>query len=198
MKTMQRMAAFFLMIMILVSGLGDIVTPGMAEAVQQAGQEQQMEMVSPETAGESSADEPEPTVNLYSVAGAPARALSNALKAANADSVSDPADPANGEVDLGNEADGSKIEKIDIFWVSPDRPQNDGIDSHLYLSTSSNALLNMQFQIEVSFSGEFDYLPGDITIRFPAQIWHKRGSEALYGNMSYSVPEAPSTAADFN
>ena len=94
--------------------------------------------------------------------------------------------------DLQNEADGSKIEKIDIFWITPDKPADDGLARHLYLQTSDDRPLTMQFQIEVSFSGQCDYNPGDITIRFPAQIWRQRGGEpGTYGGMTYSVPEAP-------
>lgn len=100
--------------------------------------------------------------------------------------------------DLGSEADGSKIERIDVFWITPDKPANDGIDDHLYISTSDNRPLTMQFQMEVALSGQYDYAPGDITIRFPAQIWHKRGSDSGYGDMSYSIPEAPDTRQDFN
>ncbi len=120
------------------------------------------------------------------------------------------------------EKDGSKIEGIDLFWLTPDStvdnegnpvPEaelNDNGSSrhdHLYLATKSDAELSMTYQIEVSFSGQYDYAPGDIQITIPAQVWHARdysyedagmpGIQRI-GSMELSVPAAPSTKADFN
>ncbi len=123
------------------------------------------------------------------------------------------------------EQDGSKIEGIDLFWLTPDSTvdnerktvpeaeRNDngsGRHDHLYLATSSDEELSMTYQFEVSFSGQYDYAPGDIQITIPAQVWHARDtSDETEGRVDYSnsrkigkldlsVPAAPSTKADFN
>ena len=72
-----------------------------------------------------------------------------------------------------NERDGSKIESVHIEWVTQDTT-NDGWERWLYLSTSSDSELKMQYQLDVSFSGQYDYEPGDIRITIPPQIWHMR------------------------
>ncbi|MBR4067103.1 MAG: Cna B-type domain-containing protein [Clostridia bacterium] len=117
-----------------------------------------------------------------------------------------------------NEQDGSKIEGIDIFWITPDSTVDnngnavpadvtDEDKAHLFLATDSNAELQLKYQIEVSFSGQYDYAPGDITITIPAQIWHGRqyeGGEGVpapgvrQGGYDLPLPEAPSTRAEFN
>ena len=97
-----------------------------------------------------------------------------------------------------NERDGSKIESVHIEWVTPDT-KDDGWERWLYLSTSSDSELKMQYQLDVSFSGQHDYEPGDIRITIPRQIWHKRDESvtdpdsreqlsAGYGSMTFSVP----------
>lgn len=117
-----------------------------------------------------------------------------------------------------NERDGSKIEGIDLFWITPDSElDNNGnaapadalaSNTKLFLATNSNALLEMKFQAEVSFSGQYDYAPGEIQITIPAQVWHTRkydeskqgvtNPDGYVGGMDLSIPQAPSTSADFN
>ena len=115
------------------------------------------------------------------------------------------------------EMDGSKIEGIDIHWITPDSPKgNNGAavpedilssNQKLFLATKEIADLQMKFQVEVSFSGQFDYAPGDIIITIPAKVWHGRKYEndagvvdktTYVGGMDLSVPMAPSMAADFS
>lgn len=104
-----------------------------------------------------------------------------------------------------NEADGNKIESIHIHWVSYDTV-DDSAPDNLYIRTSSDSELTMQYQIDVSFSGQVDYEPGAIRITIPYQIWHERlaGSEdgetnkAGYGTLSYSVPDASVTSTDWH
>ncbi len=117
-----------------------------------------------------------------------------------------------------NEQDGSKIEGIDIFWITPDSTVDnngnavpadvtDEDKALLFLATDSSAELQLKYQIEVSFSGQYDYAPGDITITIPAQIWYGRqyeGGEGVpapgirQGGYDMPLPEAPSTRAEFN
>ncbi|MBE5804616.1 MAG: Cna B-type domain-containing protein [Clostridiales bacterium] len=122
-----------------------------------------------------------------------------------------------------NELDGSKIEGIQVRWVTQDsQTNNDGeavsqeeLDdiSHLYLATTSSAPLSMIYKVEVEFSGQYDYGPGDITITIPAQVWYGRRYEEtgmegetvgvvdeskLIGTLELPLPAAPSTKADFN
>ena len=119
--------------------------------------------------------------------------------------------------------DGSRIEGIDLFWLTPDSTvdnegnpvsdteKNDNGSArhdHLYLATRSDAALNMTYQFEVSFSGQYDYAPGDIQITIPAQVWHARDTSdaaagkvhptRMIGSMDLSVPAAPSKKSDFN
>ena len=104
-----------------------------------------------------------------------------------------------------NERDGSKIESIHIHWVTGDTVDDQNANN-LYLRTRSDAELTMQYQIDVSFSGQYDYEPGSIRITIPPQIWHMRqpGSEdgesldAGYGGLSLSVPDASSTKTDWH
>jgi len=117
-----------------------------------------------------------------------------------------------------NELDGSKIEGVFLEWVTLDSSQTaegetvpasekDDV-AHLYLSTTNNDELVMIYRAEVQLSGQFDYDPGDVTIRIPAQIWPARVYDengvgkpdfnVLQGELELPVPEAPSTKADFN
>ena len=93
-------------------------------------------------------------------------------------------------------ADGTQINDLDIHWETPSSvtntegaavtPQN----GRLFLATDSNAELSMAFQVEVSFSGQYDYKPGDIRITIPAQVWHARElTEESNGVMVGSVDE---------
>ncbi|MBP3541738.1 MAG: BspA family leucine-rich repeat surface protein [Clostridia bacterium] len=122
-----------------------------------------------------------------------------------------------------NDLDGSKIEGIKVVWITPDSQTNNNgqavsqeeLDdySHLYLATTSASPLSMIYKIEVEFSGQYDYAPGDITITIPAQVWHSRqftptGAEGetvgvtdpnkLIGSLELPLPAAPSKKADFN
>ena len=122
-----------------------------------------------------------------------------------------------------NDLDGSKIEGIKLVWVTGDsRTNNDGEPvsqkerddkTHLYLATTSSSPLSMIYKLEVEFSGQYDYAPGDITITLPAQVWQGRKYEAtgengetvgvvdetkLLGELELPLPAAPSKRADFN
>ena len=87
-----------------------------------------------------------------------------------------------------NEMDGSKIERIKIEWITPDSTvANNGVatpndikndSSFLFLATAGGDDLEMKYQFEVEFSGQFDYAPGDIKITIPAQVWHTRTYDA--------------------
>ncbi len=116
-----------------------------------------------------------------------------------------------------NERDGSKIEGIQIFWITEDSPTTaEGTatpqteldnKSHLYLATRTDDPLSMKFQVEVQLSGQYDYAPGEITLTIPSQIWHSRQlngegegeiSTGKIGGMDLSVPKAPKTTGEFN
>ena len=117
-----------------------------------------------------------------------------------------------------NEMDGSKSERIKIGWITPDSATaNNGVvtpanikndSSFLFLATTGGDDLEMKYQFEVEFSGQFDYAPGDIKITIPAQVWHTRTYDAdgkgivneqeLMGSIRLPVPQAPKATADFN
>lgn len=116
------------------------------------------------------------------------------------------AEPVANE-EIPPERDGSKIEGIKIHWITTDSVvDNNHLNTaeaelkdadHLYLATSSDQALQMRYQLEVSFSGQYNYAPGDIQITVPAQVWRSRDGKPV-GNLSLSVPPYPSTKADFN
>ena len=112
-----------------------------------------------------------------------------------------------------NELDGSKIESVTLSWITEGSEKtNTGADytsadpDHLFIATASDNELSLKYQVDISFSGQFDYEPGMIRITLPAQVWHQRVYEdgighatgALFGNLELSVPEAPSADASFN
>ncbi len=122
-----------------------------------------------------------------------------------------------------NDLDGSRIEGIKVVWITPDSTtNNDGVPTsqaeradatHLYIATASASPQRMVYKIEVEFSGQYDYGPGDITITIPAQVWHGRkyvptgvegetvgvvDENTLLGSLALPLPQAPSTKADFN
>ena len=126
--------------------------------------------------------------------------------AAVAEDTGEPGDGHSGSSEgHGNEADGSKIESIHIHWITPDNP-DDSVADNLYLRTTDRDELRMRYQIDVSFSGQFDYEPGNIRINIPKGIWHKRANgsttgetgSAVYGGMSFSVPDASSDKTDWH
>ena len=100
----------------------------------------------------------------------------------------------------------SQIDSLLIQWVTPDTV-SDGQPSCLTLRASNNnSKLRMQYQIDFSLSGESTCEPGAVRILIPRAIWHKRspyfanGSvlEDYYGAVSFSVPAAPSSGADWH
>ena len=100
----------------------------------------------------------------------------------------------------------SQINSLRIYWVTEDTVQ-DGIASRLYQRASDdNSKLRMQYQIDFSLSGESTCEPGAIRVLVPRQIWHKRSPYFAngvtlnegYGNISFSVPNVPSSGADWH
>ena len=130
-----------------------------------------------------------------------------------------PSWPVAAATTLPDEADGTKIESVTVKWLTEDSPWTqdaqdyfDGDDQFLFLAPSGDKELVMQYQADISLSGQMDYEPGDIEIRIPAQVWHPRkyvddgnggvkgivDEDQLIGSMTLSVPEAPNTSGDFN
>ena len=130
-----------------------------------------------------------------------------------------PSVPAPAENNLPIEADGTKIEDVEIKWITPDssqtqekEPYSDDNEQFLFLAPSGDKKISMQYQVDISLSGQMDYQPGDIVVRIPAQVWHARkyvddgnggvqgvvDEDQLIGSMTLSIPEAPSTTGDFN
>ena len=72
-------------------------------------------------------------------------------------------------------ADGSDVEAISIRWITKDTEDN-GDDSLLYLVPDGDSAFSVRFQVDYALSGEHHYEPGDIQIRIPAQVFHKRNS----------------------
>ena len=100
-------------------------------------------------------------------------------------------------------ADGSDVEAISIRWITKDTEENND-DSLLYLVPDGDSAFSVRFQVDYALSGEHNYEPGDIQIRIPAQVFHKRDSnttsenERLTGGMVIPLAQSPSAKTDFN
>ena len=111
----------------------------------------------------------------------------------------------------GAVADGTEIRSINLKWITEDSTDNNDAN-RLYLESTSNAKISMMFQVDVEFSGQYDYNPGDIRITIPAQVWHARkvtavengpsvgttDEDSFSGSMELPIPVYPSTEANFN
>ena len=119
--------------------------------------------------------------------------------------------------EAGNDLDGTRIETLSIQWItedSTDKPETEAVGDapvtsleHLYLAPDTADPVEMKYQVEVAFSGQYDYQPGDITLRIPAQVIHGRtiangegtvDPDSYLDTLALPVPQAPSTKADFN
>ena len=92
-----------------------------------------------------------------------------------------------------------QIDNLRIHWVTADSVP-DGQASRLYLyADNPDSRISLQYQIDVSFTGQQSYAPGSIRVLVPRRIFHKRspyftnGSvlDEGYGGISFSVPDAP-------
>lgn len=87
---------------------------------------------------------------------------------------------------------GSKIESVSVEWVTKDS-YIDNSASRLSLRYSSTAPTNITFRLSAAFSGQHNYLPGEVELTVPRQIYRNR-SGALIGSFSCGdVPVAPNT-----
>ena len=92
----------------------------------------------------------------------------------------------------------SQIEAVSIKWITEDSEGTDDQDP-LLLSVVpfDDTKQSVRLQVNYSFSGEYDYLPGDITIKIPASIFKGRNDQNL-GSVTLPFAMYPSTKNDFN
>ncbi len=92
-----------------------------------------------------------------------------------------------------------QIDNLRIQWLTEDSV-SDGIASRLYQRVNNpGSSISMQYQIDVSFTGESSYAPGSIRILIPRQVFHKRNLDFMngtvleegYGRLTFPVPDAP-------
>ena len=102
---------------------------------------------------------------------------------------------APGTADDKPEGDGTKIESISVKWLTPDTT-NDGNPDRLSLAPSTDNKFDMSLQLDVAFSGQYDYDPGDLQISVPKNIVKNRDG-SVAGVFELSVPEAPDSRAVF-
>ncbi|HAM15999.1 MAG TPA: hypothetical protein DCP91_09130, partial [Eggerthellaceae bacterium] len=116
-----------------------------------------------------------------------------------------PADETYPDGDYPRRADGQDIETIAIRWLTEDTEgHDDGSASRLNLVPNEDSPFTVRFQLDYALSGERHYEPGDIKIKIPAQIFHKRSDNTvsddggLTGTMVIPLAQSPSTNTDFN
>lgn len=96
--------------------------------------------------------------------------------------------------DNPEQPNGSKIESLSVEWITKDS-YLDNSASRLSLRYSSTADTSITFRLSAAFSGQHNYLPGEVELTVPRQIYRNR-SGALIGNISCGdVPIAPNTRA---
>lgn len=96
--------------------------------------------------------------------------------------------------DNHEQPNGSKIESLSVAWITKDS-YLDNSASRLSLRYSSTANTSITFRLSAAFSGQHNYLPGEVELTVPRQIYRNR-SGALIGNISCGdVPVAPNTRA---
>lgn len=87
------------------------------------------------------------------------------------------------------EGDGTTIEKIVVKWLNTN-------DSRYTLTTSSNAPRTFGARVDFSLSGEKSYLPGDVEIVMPLNIFTDRFGEDE-GAVDVSLPQDPAQGTTF-
>ncbi|WP_294731016.1 Cna B-type domain-containing protein [uncultured Faecalibaculum sp.] len=93
---------------------------------------------------------------------------------------------------LPTEADGTKIESINVRWISP----QDTTDL-MIITPGNNDEFKVRMRLSASLSGTHPYEPGQISIAIPKVVWRDREGNPT-GTMTLSVPEAPDTRATFS
>ncbi len=152
---------------------------------------------------------------LAGVSGETAGEASAALFAEPADDPQPLADEDTG-LDIPSEGDGSFVNNISVRWITEDDvPQKDAganavsddafqqlsnkvaDEAYLYQRPTSNADMSVRMRVNFALSGERPYEAGDIHITIPASLFTDREG-AVAGTMRLSMPEYPSTSADWN
>nr|WP_276925307.1 Cna B-type domain-containing protein [Faecalibaculum rodentium] len=93
---------------------------------------------------------------------------------------------------LPTEADGTKVESINVRWISP----QDTTDL-MTVTPGNNDDFKVRMRLSASLSGTHPYEPGQISITIPKVVWRDRDGNPT-GKMTLSVPEAPDTRATFS
>lgn len=101
-----------------------------------------------------------------------------------------------GHEDEKPEGDGTKIESISSKWITPDNwPDND--KDLLSLKLDDDTPFDIKLQVDVNFSGQYDYNPGDLQLSISKNFVSTRdGVEE--GIFELSVPESPDSKAVFS
>lgn len=93
------------------------------------------------------------------------------------------------------EAEGHKIERLELRWVTTDTfPDND--DKLLSQKWTGNDGKVVQARWTYELSGQHDYEPGTIRFKIPKYIFKDRNGRP-HGRMTLAVPEAPDRSGQF-
>ena len=97
--------------------------------------------------------------------------------------------------DLPRELDGTKIESVNIEWITTDN-DTDAQTLNLKWIDYNNDPRYVRFKMSFALSGQYDYEPGKISIKIPNKIFKNREGN-FTGELTLGVPEAPDTKALF-
>lgn len=97
--------------------------------------------------------------------------------------------------EIPRQADGSNVEALSLWWITPDTVDNGDADL-LYVKPTADEAQQVRMRLNYALSGEFDYQAGDIRITIPDKMFFYRdGSEA--GTLVIPYPESPDSRQDF-
>lgn len=96
---------------------------------------------------------------------------------------------------LPSEADGTKIETINVSWITEDSKVDNNPDQ-LNQTWTDNDSKYVRMKLNFALSGQHDYPEGTVNIEIPKYIFKDRNGKVT-GNMTLAVPEAPDKSGLF-
>lgn len=98
--------------------------------------------------------------------------------------------------DVPRQGDGSNIESLELWWVTPDT-----VDNHdaqlLYIKPQEDEDWIVRMRLNYALSGEHDYNPEDIRITVPDTMFANRDGNRSGIKLTIPYPEAPNKSQAF-